>query len=163
VIVYGANHETTGKATYTSFTPYADKDRWFGLKDGTVTSNNYDAGGQPGDSARRFLCPDDPSKCPDDVQYLYAWKVARHCNGEDFCMELKAEFVDMNGQPYECNLYDWYAKPLDPPLIGPFDLDAMDMNVTWRTYVEPATNVGPDDNELLYDRAIYFGPYFAEQ
>ncbi len=56
VIVYGANHQATGKATYASFTPYVDKDRWFGLQDGTITSNNYDAGGQPGDSARRFLC-----------------------------------------------------------------------------------------------------------
>jgi hypothetical protein len=43
------------------------------------------------------------------------------------------------------------------------DLDAADMNITWRSYVEPATNVGPDDNELLYDRAIYFGPYFDQQ
>ena len=159
VIVYGANHQTTGKATYASFTPYVDKDRWFGLQDGTITSNNYDAGGQPGDSARRFLCAG-TGTCPADVQYLYAWKVARHCNGEDFCMELKAEFVDSDGQPYECNLYDWYKDPTTP--IGPFDLDAADMNITWRTYVEPATNVGPDDNELLYDRAIYFGPYFTE-
>jgi hypothetical protein len=159
VIVYGANHQATGKATYASFTPYVDQDRWFGLKDGTITSNNYDAGRQPGDSARRFLCPDDPSKCPPDVQYLYAWKVARHCNGEDFCLELNAEFVDMDGESYECNLYDWYENPWDPPLIGPFDLDAADINITWRTYAEPATNVGPDDNELLYDRAIYFGPY----
>jgi hypothetical protein len=163
VIVYGANHQTTGKATYASFSVYVDKERWFGLPNSTVTSNNYDAGGQPGDSARRFLCPDDPSKCPDDVQYLYAWKVARHCNGEDFCLELKAEFVDMDGQPYECNLYDWYRNPLDPPVIGPFDLDAGDIFVNWRAYVEPSTNVGPDDNELLYDRAIYFGPYFTEQ
>jgi hypothetical protein len=31
----------------------------------------------------------------------------------------------------------------------------------FRSYMEPATNVGPDDNELLYDRAIYFGPYFG--
>jgi hypothetical protein len=162
VIVYGANHETAGKTTYASFTLYADKDRWFGLKDSTITSNNYDADGQAGDSARRFLCPDDPSDCPADVQYLYAWKVARHCNGEDFCMELTAEFVDMNGQPYQCNLYDWYAEPSDPPLLGPFDLDAADMSITWRSYVEPATNVGPEDNELLYDRAIYFGPYFTE-
>jgi len=23
--------------------------------------------------------------------------------------------------------------------------------------------VGPDDNEIVYDWAIYFGPYFAEQ
>jgi len=43
------------------------------------------------------------------------------------------------------------------PLIGPFDLDEADINITWRVYLEPATNVGPDDNELLYDRAIYFG------
>ena len=163
VIVYGANHETTGKATYASFTPYVDKDRWFGLKDGTITSNNYDADGQPGDSARRFLCPDDPSQCLDDVKYLYAWKVARHCNGEDFCLELKAEFIDMDGQPYECNLYDWYRNPAQPPLIGPFDLDAAEMYINWRTYMEPATNVGPDDNEILYDRAIYFGPYEFEQ
>jgi hypothetical protein len=146
----------------------ADKDRWFGLKDGTVTSNNYDgdgdpAGGQNGDSARWFLCPDDPSQCPDDVQYLYAWKVARECKPADgpYCLELKPEFVDMNGQTYECNLYNWYANPLDPPEIGPFNLDTMGINITWRAYVEPATKVGPDENELLYDRAIYFGPYFT--
>ena len=163
VIVYGVNHQTTGKATYASFTLYADKDRWFGFKDGTTTSNDYDVGGNMGDSARRFLCPDDASKCPADVEYLYAWKVARHCNGEPYCMEVKTEFVDMNGQAYQCNLYDWYADPFNPPLIGSFDLDAADMNVTWRSYVEPATNVGPDDNELLYDRAIYFGPYFDRQ
>jgi hypothetical protein len=163
VIVYGANHQTTGKATYASFSVYVDQERWFGLPNSTVTSNNYDPDGQPGDSARRFLCPDDPSKCPDDVQYLYAWKVARHCNGEDFCMELKAEFVDIDGQPYECNLYDWYNFEEGQPVIGPFDLDAGDIFVNWRAYVEPATNVGPDDNELLYDRAIYFGPYNFEQ
>jgi len=29
--------------------------------------------------------------------------------------------------------------------------------------MEPKTNVSPDDNELLYDQAIYFGPYFAGQ
>lgn len=162
-IVYGVNHQTTGKATYASFTPYVDKDRWLGLQDGTITSNNYDAGGLPGDSARRFLCSDDPSTCPPDVQYLYAWKVARHCNGEDFCLELNAEFVDMDGQPYQCNLYDWWLMPARPPIIGPLDLDAADIFFNWRIYLEPATDVGPDDNELLYDRAIYFGPYFKQQ
>ncbi len=160
-IVYGANHQTTGKATYASFTLYVDEDRWFGLKDSTITSNNYDADGKPGDSARRYLCPRDASQCPSDVQYLYAWKIARHCNGEPYCMELKAEFVDKDGQTYACNLYDWYKDPTTP--IGPFDLDAMDVFVNWRTYMEPATNVGPDDNELLYDRAIYFGPNAAKQ
>jgi len=161
-IVYGANHQTTGKATYASFTPYVDKDRWLGLPDGTRTSNTYDGDGQPGDSARRFLCPDDASKCPDDVQYLYAWKVARNCNGEEFCLELRAEFVDMNGESYECNLYDWYNFDDGQPRTGQLNLDTADVYVNWRTYTEPATKVGPDDNELLYDRAIYFGPYFTK-
>ena len=98
------------------------------------------------------------AQCPDDVQYLYAWKVARHCNGEDFCLELKAEFVDMDGQPYECNLYDWYGNPSHPPLIGPFDLDAADIYVNWRAYVEPATNVGPDDNETPVRPGDLFRP-----
>ena len=78
-------------------------------------------------------------------------------------MPLKAEFVSMDDEVYECNLYDWYVNPLEPPLIRPFDLNAADMNITWRSYLEPATNVGPDENELLYDRAIYFGPYFNGQ
>jgi hypothetical protein len=159
-IVYGANHQTTGKATYTSFTPYVDKDRWFGLTDGTATSNNYDADGEPGDSARRFLCPDDSGNCPDDVQYLYAWKVARDCKGEEFCLELKTEFYDLNGAPYTCYLYNWWVDREKP--IGVLDLDKADINITWRVYVEPATNVGPDDNELLYDRVIYFGPNLPE-
>jgi len=29
--------------------------------------------------------------------------------------------------------------------------------------MEPTTKSAPDDNELLYDRAIYFSPYFKEQ
>jgi hypothetical protein len=29
--------------------------------------------------------------------------------------------------------------------------------------MEPATKSAPDDNELLYDRAIYFGPYFTKR
>jgi hypothetical protein len=37
------------------------------------------------------------------------------------------------------------------------------MNVYFRTCMEPATKVVPDDNELVYDRAIYFGPYFGQQ
>ena len=51
VIVYGVNHQTTGKVTYTSFSIYADKDRWFGLQDGTTTSPHHDGSGLPGDSA----------------------------------------------------------------------------------------------------------------
>jgi hypothetical protein len=146
VIVYGVNHQKTGKATYASFSIYADKDRWFGLKDGTTLSPDFGA------SAEQYL-PGDP-----EAQYLYAWKVARNCNGETYCMEVKKDFEDLEGNTYTCNLYDWYH---GGNLLGPFDLDKAELFFLWRSYMEPATKVGPDDNELVYDRAIYFGPYFA--
>jgi len=147
VIVYGVNHQTTNKASYGSFSLYLDAIRWVGI--GTKTSPNFDdpdgdgplPAGQPGDSARYYL-GDDP-----DAQYLYAWKVARHCNGEPYCMETAVEntwFERPEGDPYQCPL--WLTA--DDELFFIF-----------RNYMEPATAVGPDDNELVYDRAIYFGPY----
>jgi hypothetical protein len=167
VIVYGVNHQATGKATYSSFSIYADKDRWFGPLNGTTLSPDFDQGGQPGDSARRFLCPDDPSQCPDGVKYLYAWKVARECGDEPFCMEVKVNddptkpFTGIDGVPFACGLWDVYTTPGDPIYLAPFDLDKSEMFFLWRGYMEPATKVGADDNELVYDRAIYFGPYFT--
>ena len=142
VIVYGVNHQKTGKATYSSFSIYADKDRWFGLKNGTTLSPDFEG------SADQYL-PGDK-----DAQYLYAYKVARDCKGEKYCMEVKANdnpelpFSDINDLPYAC---------------PGFNLDTAQMFFLWRSYMEPATNVGPDDNELLYDKAIYFGSYFTEQ
>jgi hypothetical protein len=159
VIVYGVNHQKTGKATYSSFSIYADKDKWFGLKNGTTLSPNFDGNGPPGASARRYL-PNDPDP---SIDMLYAWKVARHCEAEDmpYCMEAKVNedpdhpgepFLDISDKPYRCDQE-----------YGAFDLNQEEMFFLWRSYMEPATNVGPDDNELLYDRAIYFGPYFTEQ
>lgn len=137
VIVYGVNHQKTGKATYASFSLYADKDKWFGV--GTTLSDEF-AG-----SARRFLGPDDP-----DADMLYAFKVARDCQGEAYCMEPTEpeNFTDEWGIPYSC-----------PDL----DLDEDEMFFIFRSYMEPATKVAPDDNELLYDQAIYFGPYFEPE
>ena len=134
VIVYGVNHQATGKATYASFSAYADPKRLFGLE--TRYSPDF------GDSARRFL-PDDPH-----ADMLYAWKVARNCaEGEPYCMEVNQPvFEDMYGDPYDCDL----------------DVNTQEMWLAFRTYLEPATKIGPDDNELLYDQAIYFGPYFTE-
>ncbi|MGE5140668.1 MAG: hypothetical protein ACM3JD_14465 [Rudaea sp.] len=40
---------------------------------------------------------------------------------------------------------------------------ASDVFVAFRNYMEPATAVSADSNELVWDRAIYFGPYFGEQ
>lgn len=107
--------------------------------DGTVYSNVFEG------SANQYL-PGDP-----DADMLYVVTVARNCNGVGgLCMQVgQPTFIDINGDPYTC----------DPPL----DLNQAEMFFLWRSYMEPATKVSPDDNELLYDRAIYFGPYFSEQ
>jgi hypothetical protein len=133
VIVYGVNHQASGKATYSSLSLYADSVLWFGV--GTRTSNQF------GDSARRYL-PDDP-----DADMLYAFKVARDCQGEAYCMEVDMDLEDIDGVPYDC-----------PDLE-----DGDEMFFIFRSYMEPATKVAPDDNELLYDQAIYFGAYFTGQ
>jgi hypothetical protein len=39
---------------------------------------------------------------------------------------------------------------------------ASDVFVAFRNYMEPATAVAADTNELVWDRAIYFGPYFSK-
>ncbi len=105
------------------------------------------------------LVGDDPN-----WPFFYVWKVARHCNGEPYCMEARVNddparpFSDIYGTPYPCPLYDWHTEP--PVPLGPFDLNKTEMFFFWRAYLELATKVGPDDNELFCDWAIYFGPVF---
>jgi hypothetical protein len=99
--------DALGKATYASVSIYADKDRWFGVKDGTVLSPDF------GDSASHFL-PGDP-----DADKLYALKVARNCHGEDHCLQVnQPDFKDITDQTYTCELDD-----LDTPEDDPSQLD----------------------------------------
>ena len=143
VIAYGVNHEMTGKATYSSISVYADKDRWMGPENGTKTSPYF------GDSARHYL-PDDP-----DVDMLYAIKVARNCGGEDHCMEVNnPAFVDIFGKAYDVN--PTCSLPFGAADAKPWDMNDHEVFFVFRSYMEPATKVGPDDNELLYERAVYF-------
>ncbi|MFO7661888.1 MAG: hypothetical protein R6X18_04775 [Chloroflexota bacterium] len=78
------------------------------------------------------------------------WKIARQCaKDEPYCMEVnQPELRDMWGEPYDC--------------LPPLNLENEKMWLAFRTYLEPATKTGPDDNELVDDQAIYFGPYFNE-
>ena len=132
VIVYGVNHRATGKATYANISVYADATRLFGI--GTIYDTDYVG------SAAQYLPAGDP-----DIDKLFAMKLARHCNNEAFCFEIKQpDFVDINDQPYTCT----------PPL----DLNTAEMFLVFRGYMEPATMVGPEKNELVYERAIMFGP-----
>ncbi len=150
VIVYGVNHQATGKVTYSSVSVYADKDRWFGLKNGTMTSPNF------GDSARHYL-PNDP-----EADMLYAVKVARNCNGEEHCLQVDPpDFLDIYGNPYQVNPTCALGDFLSPVTnVHPWNLNEHEIFFLFRSYMEPKTWVSPDDNELLYDQAIYFGPYF---
>ena len=131
VIAYGVNHQKSGKTTYSSVSLYADPVRWVGV--GTMLSNKFEG------SAEQYLSGDP------EAEMLYAIKVTRNCNNEAYCLEIKQpDFKDINGEPYICY----------PPLI----LDEQEMFFIFRSYMEPSTKVSPDDNELLYDRAIYFNP-----
>ena len=148
-IVYGVNHQATEKSTYASFSLYGHPLKQIGL--GTAVSTKFDlrpdGTGSPGDSARQYLSPDDPY-----YQYadkLYAWKVARDCaEGEPYCLEVDNQFESPLGDIYNytCPAYLDYENGEDW------------LWFIFRNYMEPATKVGPDDNELVYDRAIYFGP-----
>jgi hypothetical protein len=159
VIVYGVNHQRTGKTTYTSFSVYVEPTfgtgREIGL--GSVTDANYDAGGNPGDSARRYLQPDDPYY--KDADKLFAWKIARHCAPEDlpFCLEV-GNPKDIDGIPYND-----YCDPQVNLEIDPNRPDwASDVFVVFRSYMEPATAVSPNSGELVWDKGIYFGTYFEQ-
>ena len=158
VIVYGVNHHRTGKAAYASFSAYVEPvfgtGREIGL--GTVTDPGFDPDGNPGDSARRYLQPNDPYYEYADM--LYAWKVARHCNDEPYCLEV-GNPTDINGVPYNDNCSPQINLDIDPGRPS----WASDVFVAFRNYMEPATAVSADSNELVWDRAIYFGPYFSEQ
>jgi hypothetical protein len=160
VIVYGVNHHKTGKAAYASFSAYVEPvfgtGREIGL--GTVNDPSFDAGGNPGDSARRYLQPDDPYYKYADM--LYAWKIARHCAPEDlpYCLEV-GNPTDINDVPYNNNCTPQIDLDIDPSRPS----WASDVFVAFRNYMEPATAVSADSNELVWDRAIYFGPYFSEQ
>jgi hypothetical protein len=80
-IVYGVNHQATGKVTYTSLSLYEDN-LWIGL--GAAYSKDY-----PGSVARYLegLPPDNAAV--QNADKLYAWKVAWDCGGEENCLPVQ--------------------------------------------------------------------------
>jgi hypothetical protein len=89
---------------------------------------------------------------------LYAWKIARHCDGEPYCLEV-GNPKDMDGVPYNDNCSPQINLDMDPERPS----WASDVFVAFRNYMEPATAASADSNELVWDQAIYFGPYFNGQ
>jgi hypothetical protein len=113
--IFGVDHDVMDKATYHSCSVYA-LDHLVGLR--SVTSLEW-AG-----SAERFL-PGDP-----DAASLFAWRVARDCAGDAYCLEIPVG-----------------SCPDGAPLTGALAL-------AFRAYVEPATATAPDPATLVRERAL---------
>jgi len=125
-IVYGVDHAATGKATYSSAAVYLDQT----LAAGVSGVNSADFAAHPF-TATPYL-PGEP-----EADKFYVWKVARNCNGEPGCMDAKLP-ADKEA------VCDGKIAPDAPVRIG------------FRQYAEPATKIGPADEELIYDRVIVF-------
>ena len=146
VVVYGVNHAATGLATYSSFVVYGDwitsscdttVDQWeyvFGCGDpiwnGVVGNTSHDFSG----SAEQYI-PGDPM-----APYLYAVKVLRN-------------------PPTDKHEKYWIVVPETAPEgESPDHGIALDKPITigYRAYLNPATNAGPDYDDIIWDRAIWF-------
>ena len=108
VIVYGANHEATGKATYSNASVYAGHDIYGeDLLLGLVSEQSGNFRG----SARDYL-----ANAPDT---LYAWKFARDCREEAHCTPITTTCarLDLNNPP---DMWMGFRAYLEPSTaVGP--------------------------------------------
>lgn len=127
-LVYGVDHAATGKASYSSLSVYLDKM----LAAGFAGADSADFRAHP-NTARQYL-PGEPG-----IEKFYVWKVARHCNGDPRCSEATVPAAKMAA----CG--------------GKIAADAP-VRIAFRSYAEPATQVGPSDPEILYEHVIVSRP-----
>lgn len=78
LVVYGANHVATGKASYASFNVYSSEEGKLSI--GQVFHDQFEG------TAVSYLPSGDPA-----VSMLYAYKVARNCAGEPNCVTLSVD------------------------------------------------------------------------
>jgi hypothetical protein len=147
VMVYGVNHEATGKATYSNLAAYADPTLLLGVKS---DNSRHFAG-----SATDYL-PDDPQ-----VESLYAWKVARNCHGDPHCLEVTLDdcaALDLNtlpdmwmgfriylepetkvGTAFTDVIYDRAIVFSSRPAASPTPTALPGAGADWRTYLDSET------------------------
>lgn len=117
VIVYGVDHAVSGKATYGSASVYSLEHLY-----GAAAVSSVDYAG----SASTYL-PNNPQ-----APKLYAWKIARDCQGEAHCLS-----VPVGSCP------DGIAT------------DAL-ISLAFRVYLEPTTGTAADPSTLVIDRVMKF-------
>ncbi len=132
VIVYGVNHQQTGKAMYMSASMYGLTKQVSAL----AIDDRKLAG-----SAADYL-QNNP-----DADKLYAYKFARHCDeGDQFCFAV----------PYGC------CAAHEQPCVGEPGCAGMkateEGTIVWRAYLDPTSKTGPDPAEVILDKAIKFSP-----
>ena len=109
VIVYGANHEATGKATYSNASVYAGHDLdGQELLLGLVSEQSGNFRG----TARDYL-----ADAPDT---LYAWKFARDCRGETHCTPITTTCARLNLDAVPPDMWMGFRAYLEPSTaVGP--------------------------------------------
>ena len=82
-----------------------------------------------------------------------AYKVARNCNGEIFCLEVSTDQVNtqLHSLHHANKLTDRLLLYLILQISG-FEL----FNFVARAYLEPPTKVGPDGSELLTPVVLHY-------
>ncbi|QKT02608.1 hypothetical protein HUS23_01620 [Ectothiorhodospiraceae bacterium 2226] len=123
LIAYGVNHVATGKSTSMSINVYASETLKMAVGHAFVD--------QLENSAQTLAGFTGPS-----ADQMYAYKIARQCHGEPYCLEL--------------------AAPPDCPVLQLDDDTQLGIGI--RAYLEDETAVGPAVSEILYDRVIKFSP-----
>ncbi|MFO0668618.1 MAG: hypothetical protein U0235_03175 [Polyangiaceae bacterium] len=117
-VAYGVDHQVSGKVSYANVSVYA-MEHLVGLE--SVASPAY-----PG-SAQKLLGDGDP-----DAPKLYAWKIARSCGSDPYCMT-----VDKGACP----------TGMENGKLG---------SIAFRTYLEPSSKTAPLPSTLVRDRVIRF-------
>lgn len=116
-VAFGVDHTLVGKTTYSNVSVYA-VEKLVGLL--SVTNDQYPK------SADDYV-PGDPL-----ADKMFAWKFARHCDGEPHCT-----VVPKGACP----------TGIENGALG---------TLTFRTYLEPTTKTAPLTSTLVRDRVIYF-------
>jgi len=127
LVVYGVNHTATGKASYMNLNAYAKPSQ---LAIGSVFDTDF------AHSADAYLATGDPA-----ASSMFAYKVSWQCGDEAFCLQMSSG--------------DCARLQLDGPEHAA-DRANTQLAFGTRSYLEPATSVGPAFTEVVYHRMIKF-------
>jgi len=129
LVIYGVNHTATGKASYMNLNAYAKPSQ---LAIGSVFDTDF------AHSADAYLPTGDPA-----ASLMFAYKISWQCGDELFCLPMSSG--------------DCASLQLDGPKHAK-DRKKTQLAFSTRSYLEPATKVGPAFTEVVYHRMIKFSP-----